>query len=300
MVSLFSYLCPTEMPKVQQTKGTQPAIAPIVKWAGGKRQLLPTLQSHLPKGWQETPYCEPFLGGGALLWALQPRRAVVGDLNAELMNMYRVVRDTPHELVSHLRQHLNTSEYFYQLRMQDRDPNFASRSPLERASRFIYLNKTCYNGLFRVNNAGEFNSPYGRYKHPNIVNRENILAVSHYLNHAEVTLTHGDYQEVLEQLPATAFVYLDPPYHPLSDTSSFTGYVQGGWKASDQERLRDACRALHRRGVRFMQSNSDTPLIRSLYEEFELTTVQAVRAVNSKGTGRGAVSELIIRNYVEC
>ena len=300
MVSLFSYLCPTEMPKVQQTKGTPPAIAPIVKWAGGKRQLLPTLQSHLPKGWQETPYCEPFLGGGALLWALQPRRAVVGDLNAELMNMYRVVRDTPHELVSHLGQHLNTSEYFYQLRMQDRDPNFASRSPLERASRFIYLNKTCYNGLFRVNNAGEFNSPYGRYKHPNIVNRENILAVSHYLNHAEVTLTHGDYQEVLEQLPATAFVYLDPPYHPLSDTSSFTGYVQGGWKASDQERLRDACRALHRRGVRFMQSNSDTPLIRSLYEEFELTTVQAVRAVNSKGTGRGAVSELIIRNYVEC
>lgn len=288
------------MPKVQQTKGTHPAIAPIVKWAGGKRQLLPALQSLLPKGWQEATYCEPFLGGGALLWALQPEEAVVGDLNAELMNMYHVVRDTPHELVEHLAQHHNTSEYFYQLRMQDREPEFALRTPLERASRFIYLNKTCYNGLFRVNNAGEFNSPYGRYKHPNIVNRENILAVSDYLNRAKVTLVHEDYQTVLEHLPDTAFVYLDPPYHPISDTSSFTGYVQGGWKAVDQERLRDACRDLNRRGVRFMQSNSDTPLIRELYAEFELTTVQAVRAVNSKGSGRGAVSELIIRNYVEC
>ncbi len=288
------------MPKVQQTKGTQPAITPIVKWAGGKRQLLPALQSLLPQGWQASTYCEPFLGGGALLWALQPEQAVVGDLNAELMNMYHVVRDTPHELVEHLAQHRNTSEYFYQLRMQDREPEFALRTPLERASRFIYLNKTCYNGLFRVNNAGEFNSPYGRYKHPNIVNRENILAVSEYLNQATVMLVHEDYQTVLEHLPDTAFVYLDPPYHPISDTSSFTGYVQGGWKAVDQERLRDACRDLNRRGVRFMQSNSDTPLIRELYTEFELTTVQAVRAVNSKGSGRGAVSELIIRNYVEC
>ena len=262
--------------------------------------MLPALQSLLPQGWQASTYCEPFLGGGALLWALQPEQAVVGDLNAELMNMYHVVRDTPHELVEHLAQHRNTSEYFYQLRMQDREPEFALRTPLERASRFIYLNKTCYNGLFRVNNAGEFNSPYGRYKHPNIVNRENILAVSDYLNRAKVTLVHEDYQTVLEHLPDTAFVYLDPPYHPISDTSSFTGYVQGGWKAGDQERLRDACRDLNRRGVRFMQSNSDTPLIRELYAEFELTTVQAVRAVNSKGSGRGAVSELIIRNYVEC
>ena len=283
----------------QSNKEMSSVLAPIVKWAGGKRQLLPALQKHLPHGWQGLTYCEPFLGGGALLWALKPRVPVVNDLNAELMNMYHVVRDMPNELIEHLGQHHNTAEYFYQLRMQDRAPEFAQRSPLERASRFIYLNKTCYNGLFRVNNAGEFNSPYGRYKHPNIVNRENILAVSEYLNRYNITLLHTDYQEVLDLLPPESFVYLDPPYHPLSDTSSFTGYVQGGWKEGDQERLRDACRDLDRRGIRFMQSNSDTPLIRELYAEFHLSTVQAVRAVNSKGSGRGAVSELIIRNYDE-
>ena len=151
--------------------------------------------------------------------------------------------------------------------------------------------------LFRVNNAGEFNSPYGHYKRPNIVNEPTILAVSEYLRKEGVSLSNADYQTVLDALPADAFVYLDPPSHPLSETASFTGYVQGGWKAADQERLRDACRALDARHIPFMQSNSDTPLIRELYREFHITTVQALRAVNSKGSGRGAVNELIIRNY---
>ena len=276
---------------------TTDALAPIVKWAGGKRQLLPTIRPLLPKKLARHTYCEPFMGGGALLWALHPKRAIANDLNVELMNMYSVVRDTPHELIAHLQQHENTPEYFYNLRMQDRDPHFAERSALERASRFIYLNKTCYNGLFRVNNAGEFNSPYGHYKRPNIVNAPTILAVSEYLRQNGITLSNSDYQAVLDALPPDAFVYLDPPYHPLSETSSFTGYVQGGWKTADQTRLRDACRALDARNIPFMQSNSDTPLIRELYSEFHITTVQAVRAVNSKGAGRGAINELIIRNY---
>lgn len=278
-------------------RNTSEALAPIVKWAGGKRQLIPSIRPLLPKKLASHTYCEPFMGGGALLWALHPKHAIANDLNGELMNMYTVVRDTPHELIAHLQRHLNTPEYFYNLRMQDREPNFAERTPLERASRFIYLNKTCYNGLFRVNNAGEFNSPYGHYKRPNIVNEPSILAVSEYLRKEGVSLSNADYQTVLDALPADAFVYLDPPYHPLSETASFTGYVQGGWKAADQERLRDACRALDARHIPFMQSNSDTPLIRELYREFHITTVQALRAVNSKGSGRGAVNELIIRNY---
>lgn len=279
-------------------KSTTDALAPIVKWAGGKRQLIPAIRPLLPKKIATYTYCEPFMGGGALLWALHPRNAIVNDINSELMNMYTVVRDTPDELIAHLRQHINSPEYFYNLRMQDRVPHFAQRSPVERASRFIYLNKTCYNGLFRVNSAGEFNSPYGHYKRPNIVNEPTLLAVSAYLRKESVALSNTDYQAVLDTLPSNAFVYLDPPYHPLSETSSFTGYVQGGWKEADQERLRNACRLLNERKIPFMQSNSDTPLIRDLYGEFHITTVQAVRAVNSKGSGRGAINELIICNYV--
>lgn len=272
-------------------------LAPIVKWAGGKRQLLPSIRPLLPKNIDTLLYCEPFLGGGALLWDLHPQHAIVNDLNTELMNMYTVVRNHPQELIADLRRHLNTPEYFYSLRLWDREPQFAERTSIERASRFIYLNKTCYNGLFRVNSAGEFNSPYGHYKCPNIVNERTVLAVSEYLRQAAITLSQSDYQSVLDALPEATFVYLDPPYHPLSETANFTGYVQGGWKAADQERLYDACCELERRGIRFMQSNSDTPFIRELYAEFEISTVQALRAVNSKATGRGAINELIIRNY---
>lgn len=272
-------------------------LAPIVKWAGGKRQLLPAILPLLPLNIHKRTYCEPFLGGGALLWALHPKKAIVNDLNTELMNMYRVVRDMPQELIATLKQHINTAEYFYRLRVLDREPDFTQRPPVERAARFIYLNKTCYNGLFRVNSAGEFNSPYGHYKRPNFTNEANIFAVHEFLNTNRILLENTDYQSILDSLPTNTFVYLDPPYHPLSETSNFTGYVQGGWKASDQERLCEACQNLDARGIAFMQSNSDTPLIRQLYADFHITVVQALRAVNSKAEGRGAINELIICNY---
>lgn len=191
----------------------------------------------LPK--RITTYCEPFLGGGAVLFSLQPKNAIVNDLNADLMLVYEVIRDDVELLIAALEQHENTSEHFYSVRDLDRDKDvYHAMSDVERAARTIYLNKTCYNGLFRVNASGEFNSPFGHYKNPNIVNAPVLRAVSKYLTANNVQLSHADFEEVLRQVPRGVFVYLDPPYDPVSDTASFTGYNRGGFGREEQERLR--------------------------------------------------------------
>lgn len=274
-------------------------IVPFLKWVGGKRQLVPEIKKLLPEGIKNRLYIEPFVGAGALLFELQPKRAIINDFNIELINVYEVIRDHPEELITALKEHKNTSEYFYNIRAIDRQPLFNHMTVIEKASRTIYLNKTCYNGLYRVNNAGEFNSPFGRYKNPNIVNAPVIKAVSRFLNDNDITIKHGDYEAILSDLPEKAFVYLDPPYHPISESSNFTGYIQGGWNVDEQIRLRNVCNSLNERGIQFLLSNSATPLIEELYSEYNMKKVRATRSVNSISSKRGLVDEYLIYNYDE-
>ncbi|MFT5884119.1 MAG: DNA adenine methylase [Arcticibacterium sp.] len=271
------------------------SVAPFLKWVGGKRQLMPYIKEMLPDTF--STYFEPFVGGGAVLFDLQPKKAVINDYNTELVNVYECIKDKPNELIKELKKHKNESDYFYDLRLLDRKEGFHKLSNIKKASRVIYLNKTCYNGLYRVNSSGEFNSPFGRYKKPNIVNEATILAVSDYLNSSDVSIFRGDFEEAVKSAKKGDFVYFDPPYDPVSKSASFTGYVKGGFDKEEQIRLRDLCNELHTKGVKFMLSNSDTPFIEDLYKAYEVVHVKANRFINSNAQKRGAINELIIRNY---
>lgn len=271
-------------------------VMPVLKWVGGKRQLLDTLTPLMPKPIRG--YCEPFLGGGAVLFSLQPKKAIVNDINTDLIHVYQIIRDNVEELISTLEQFENTSEQFYAVRDWDRDKSrYAAFSDVEKAARIIYLNKTCYNGLYRVNNAGEFNAPFGNYKNPNIVNAPVLRAVSSYFNTAEIEFRAQSFEEVLKIVPKGTFVYLDPPYDPISDTANFTGYSKGGFGKDEQIRLRECCDDLNRRGIKFMLSNSATEFIREQYKAYEITPVRAKRAINSVASKRGDVEEVVVRNY---
>lgn len=210
-------------------------VVPVVKWVGGKRQLLSEITPLLPK--RITTYCEPFLGGGAVLFSIQPNKAIVNDLNSDLIKVYEIIRDDVESLITELKKHENNAEYFYNIRDLDRNPKtYANMSKLEKASRLIYLNKTCFNGLFRVNSSGEFNSPYGHYKNPNIVNEPILRAVNKYFNTHKIEFYSEDFSETLKRISRGSFAYLDPPYDPVSDTASFTGYNKGGFNRNEQIR----------------------------------------------------------------
>ncbi len=271
-------------------------VMPVVKWVGGKRQLLGDMMPLFPK--RITSYCEPFFGGGAVLFKLQPSTAQINDINSDLIAMYRVIRDSVDELIEELGKHPNEAEHFYSVRDWDRDKDWYNRlTDVQKAARLIYLNKTCYNGLFRVNNAGEFNTPFGHYKNPNIVNAPTLKAVSNYFQNAQLTFSCTDYAEVLATISKGTFVYLDPPYDPVSSTASFTGYSRGGFDRTAQIRLRKCCDDLDHRGIKFMLSNSATSFIKEQYKEYNIVTVRAKRAINSDAAKRGEVDEVIIRNY---
>ncbi len=271
-------------------------VTPVVKWVGGKRQLLDEIIPLLPK--RITNYCEPFLGGGAVLFSLQPSKAIVNDLNEDLITVYEVIRDDVEKLIESLRKHQNTSEYFYTIRDLDRNKEtYNLMSKIEKASRLIYLNKTCYNGLFRVNSLGEFNSPFGHYKNPNIVNEPVLRAVSKYFNNCEISFYSEDFEQILSKVAKHSFVYLDPPYDPVSDTANFTGYNKCGFDRKEQIRLKKCCDELTRRGVKFMLSNSATDFIKDLYKDYNITVVKAKRAINSNASKRGEIEEVIITNY---
>lgn len=271
-------------------------VSPFVKWVGGKRQLIDVIEPLLPK--KITTYCEPFVGGGAVLFFLQPKKAIINDKNADLMIVYEVIKDQVEDLISDLRKHENTQEYFYALRDIDRDKKvYNGLTKLEKASRLIYLNKTCYNGLFRVNQAGEFNAPFGNYKNPNIVNEPTLRAVSKFLQNNDIKIMSTDFEEVLSKLNKGTFVYLDPPYDPMSDTSSFTGYNKGGFDKDEQIRLKESCDRLTKKGIKFMLSNSATDFIKDLYKEYEIKIVKAKRLINADSSKRGEIEEVIIRNY---
>jgi DNA adenine methylase len=238
------------------------------------------------------------MGGGALFFYLQPSDAVLIDINEELTNVYQVVRDEVEALIVDLKTHVSrhSKAYFYELRDRDRHRDFSTWSKVQRASRLIYLNKTCYNGLYRVNSKGYFNVPFGDYKNPTIVNGDNLRACSDVLQSAKIL--NQSFKEVESLAQKNDFIYFDPPYAPLSSTASFTSYSQFGFDKQMQIELRDLCDRLTDRKIKLMQSNSSAPLILELYgSKYGINFVDAARAINSKGDKRGKIKEAIVTNY---
>ena len=266
---------------------------PFLKWVGGKRQLLGKLTQRLPK--VIARYHEPFLGGGALFFDLaglrKIKKAFLSDANAELINTYAMVRDEVEPLILSLRNLRHSEEDFYRIRALKP----AELPPIERASRLIYLNKTCYNGLYRVNSRGEFNVPFGRYKSPLICDAINLRACSKVLKDAE--LSCRSFESVKNRAKKGDFIYFDPPYHPVSKTSNFSGYSRGGFGEADQKKLGEIFSKSAEKGCWVMLSNSDSKFTRDLYVGWDIETVNATRAVNSKASGRGPVKEILVRNY---
>lgn len=277
-----------------------PLVAPVLKWVGGKRQLLKEILPLIPK--DISTYYEPFVGGGAILFALQPKKAIINDYNAELINVYKIIMTNPDKLIEILETHEqnNNSEYFYNIRELDRTSDYKKLSEVERAARIIYLNKTCFNGLYRVNQAGQFNSPYGKYKNPNIVNSTTVKALHDYFNKNNIFITSSDYKDILKKIRANkkTFVYLDPPYYPLSSSSSFTGYTDNGFDKEQQIELKNECDKLTKKGIKFLLSNSSCDFINELYkDDYNIKVIKAKRVLNSDGNKRGEIDEVLISNY---
>jgi len=278
------------LPLVDQAP--RPAAAPFVKWAGGKSRLLSQLLPLLPEGVANRRYLEPFVGGGALFFAQQPAFAVLSDANAHLCTTYGAVRDDVEGVIERLRELAanHSTERYYALRTRYNRDALGLR---DRAALFIYLNKTCFNGLHRVNKRGEFNVPAGRYERPRILDEQGLREASRQLRRAE--LRCAGFEAVLEHAQCGDFIYFDPPFVPVSRTSSFTGYAAEGFSQHDQLRLRDVFGELDRRGCALLLSNSDALEVRELYQGYVIDEVSTQRSI-SCGTRR-TVKELVLRNY---
>jgi DNA adenine methylase len=260
---------------------------PFLKWAGGKGRLIQQYEKFFPKDYKT--YYEPFLGGGAIFFYLQPSTADLTDINGELINTYCCVRDNVEELIELLQEHQrgHNQDYYYHVRAN------IGGTPLQQAARLIYLNKTCFNGLYRVNSQGKFNVPLGRYKNPPICQADLLRSVSKAL--AGVNIQQGDFTQVLNYANSSDdFVYFDPPYYPVSETSYFTAYNHDCFTESQQIQLRDVFKKLAERGVKVMLSNSDCPFIRNLYADYNIHPISAARSINSNAKKRGKVSELLV------
>ena len=268
---------------------------PFVKWVGGKRRSLPVLLSYVPD--VVDTYVEPFVGGGAMLFATRFKRAIINDSNEELICAYKAVRDDLEGLKKLLKTFRYDKEMFTEIRAWDREKDFVKRPIVERGARLIYLIKTGFNGLYRVNRRNYFNVPFGRLSNPNICDEPVLEACHRFLNEKEVEICCTDYSRLKDVIPDDAFVYLDPPYAPLNKTSSFTSYQLAVWTDRDQERLRDFCVKLDMHGIRFMESNSTAPVCFELYKRFNISTLDAKRLINSVVTKRGAIKELVITNF---
>lgn len=273
---------------------------PFIKWAGGKTKLLPTLLDIFPP--KVHGYYEPFMGGAAVFYAMTAagryERAFLNDWNKDLVNVYRVVRDFPEELMAFLRSREQSYEAAPKTMYEAyRNPNEVLadlwKGPVERAGRFIFLNKSCFNGLYRVNKKGKFNVPWGKKLKVTSFDEANIRACSEALN-GTIRLGEGDFEAAVETAQPGDLVYFDPPYVPLNPMANFTSYTEVGFGLAEQQRLARLYRQLSDRGVSVVLSNSDTPLVRDLYQGFEMHEIQVTRAINSKGDGRGAVGELIV------
>jgi len=274
---------------------------PFVKWVGGKRQLIPELLKYIPRNFNN--YFEPFVGGGALffelynLGILKNKKVFLFDINEELISAYKIIRDYPNELIEKLKEFKSkhNKEFYYQIRELDRTDNYKKLNNIIKAARFIYLNKTCFNGLYRVNKKGYFNVPMGEYKNPKILDENNILLVSKALQNT--IIKHCDYKKVLEYAQKEDFIYFDPPYYPLNETSNFTSYTQEKFLEKEQIELFETFNILSQKGCFVLESNSDTEFINNLYNKFRIEKVFANRFVNSKANNRGKISEVLIRNY---
>ena len=270
-------------------KSPAPVARPFLKWAGGKSQLLEQLSRFLPKSFNA--YYEPFLGGGAVFFSLRHRPAFLSDVNDELILCYRAIRDQVEEVIRELDGHTYDREHFYRIR--DLDPEHLSIP--ERVARTIFLNKTAFNGLYRVNSQGKFNVPFGRHRRPLICDRETLQACSQALK--GVWIDTLDFTSATDNAGAGDFVYFDPPYVPKSDTAYFTSYVPGGFGWDSQEKLATLFDRLTRRKVKVMLSNSDVPALRELYAKHRIETVTATRRINSRVERRGSIDEIVVMNY---
>ncbi|MFK7780359.1 MAG: DNA adenine methylase [Candidatus Gracilibacteria bacterium] len=273
---------------------------PFIKWVGGKRGLLSQLLEKFPKKFEN--YHEPFLGGGAVFFELysqgllQDKKVYLSDINSELINTYNVVKLNPNELIENLeiykKQH--SKEFYYKVRELDRKKDFQNLSEVERATRFIYLNKTCFNGLYRVNKKGQFNTPIGSYKNPNIADRDTIFSASEALQNA--IIVNKSFHNVTDNANKHDLIYFDPPYYPLTQTANFTAYDENIFLDDKQKELFDVFEKLHKKECFVLHSNSDTSFIKELYQKYKVHLVQANRFINSKSSGRGKINEVLIRN----
>lgn len=275
-------------------------LKPVLRWAGGKTQLIEYLDKCTPIEYNR--YFEPFVGAGAYLLYLQPKKAIINDFNKQLIDTYITIRDNPEELIELLKAHKekNSKEYYYEVRSIDREDGFHNLSKIEKAARLIYLNKTNFNGLFRENSRGEFNVPYGYLKNPAILNEESIRNLSRYLNEGKIEIMSGDFEAAVKKAKAGDFVYFDPPYDELPGSASFTAYQAGGFNQEDQIRLKKVMDKLTKKGVKVLLSNSSTEFIRELYKDYHIEFPYARRNINSNGKGRGAIEEVLVRNYEDC
>jgi len=275
------------------------AAKPFLKWVGGKTQLLPQITALMPASYNR--YFEPFLGGGALFFALKPQSAVINDINKTLIHTYRTIKHDVEQLITdlqalettyHALNHDARKAYFYERRDEF---NSIDHPDHRKAVLMIFLNKTCFNGMYRENSKGKFNVPFGDYKQPKICDPDNLRAANRLLQGVEPLNT--SYRQAVAEAQAGDFVYLDPPYHPLNATSSFTSYSIDNFSAQDQTDLRDLFKELDQRGCKVMLSNSSAEFIKESYKDFRQESVLAARAINSKGSGRGKINELIVLNY---
>lgn len=276
------------MPRISRAIAPVKA-GPFLKWAGGKGRLLGQYEPLFPKRFNR--YFEPFVGAGAVFFHMDPKKAILSDTNPDLVACYQVIRDELPALIELLRMYRHDRDFYYHVR----ELNPADLSAVQRAARMIFLNKTCFNGLWRVNRRGQFNVPFGDYKNPKILDEDNLHAVSASLQGVEILLRPFD--DVVAEARRGDFIYMDPPYHPVSATSSFTSYGADDFKPDDQIRLAAAFRRLDAKGCKVMLSNSDTPFIRELYEGYRIEQVWCRRAINRDAAKRGAVSEVVVLNY---
>ncbi len=273
---------------------------PFVKWAGGKRQLIPILNQHLPENFDS--FFEPFLGGGAMLFNIirknPNQKCQISDLNSDLILTYVTIRDKVEELIPSLKNHSknyfkNSKSYYYKIR--DSEP----KNQVEKASRLIFLNRTCFNGLYRVNSKGKFNVPLGRYTNPNIVNETNLRTVSHFLKSKNIIISCSDFSSILKDAHKGDFVYFDPPYQPVSSTANFTSYTNRNFTFDDLERLAVLCQKLDSKGCKFMLSNSNSEEVLEIFSKsnWKIFEIEANRTINSDSRKRTGHSELLIKNY---
>lgn len=274
-------------------------LKPFTKWTGGKRQLLPVLNELAPKGFNR--YYEPFIGGGAFFFDLLPRNATISDLNEELINCYVQIKNNVELLIEILEEHSrnNSKEYYLEIRESDRNGTLEKTSNTWRSARIIYMLRVNFNGLYRVNSKNQFNVPYGRYTNPKIVDKDLLRDISDYLNSTDVNILHSDFEKSLENVSNGDFVYLDPPYVPLSETSSFTSYTNENFGIKEQMRLNSEFQRLSDLGAYVMLSNSSAPLVYELYENkgYYIHTIEANRMINSKADRRGKINEVVITNF---